>query len=167
VKRKYIIALFLSCIILFPLLFSGSLQIFQQYIKYRATERLETETLVSITIPLNKVKWIEEGREIMADGKMFDIKSYSEKDGNLVAVGVYDEKETRVMELLNNFNDKQQNNFIINLFLLTQTFIAVIYFLLNSIQKTSLLKHFSFIVLKKPTPFHPQFYLPPRWLFNN
>ncbi len=149
--RKTIIAFILSCTILIPVLFSGGLQLFQQYTKHRAFQRLKSNDLITISFPLRKVKWMEEGREIMVDGKMFDIKFYCEKEGSLIAIGVYDEKETRIMELLNNFNDRDQNNFIIRLLLLAQSFIAFIYFLNNSVNTASFLKHSHFLVIKKPT----------------
>ena len=128
---------------------------------------METETLVTLSIPIDKVTWMEEGREIMIEGKMFDIKSYYEEDGKLIAVGVYDEKETRVMELLYNFNDKQQNNLVINLFLLAQSFIFLIFFLITIINTTPLVKHFSFIVLRTSNPYLQQFFPPPRCFFHS
>lgn len=166
-RRKTNIAFILGCIVLTPLLFSGGLQLFQKYTKDLARQRLETNELITISLPLHNVKWMEDGREIMVNGKMFDIKSYCEKEGNLIAIGIYDEKETTVMELLNNFNNKEKNNFIIQLLLFTQSFVAVIYFLNNSVNAASFLKHSYFLVLKKISPFLQQFYPPPRCFYNS
>ena len=109
---------------------------------------------------------MEEGREIMVDGKMFDIKTYTEKNGILIATGVFDEKETRVMELLNNFNDRHQNNLIINLLMLTQTLIVLVFFLLYLSYQKSILKHFCFLFLTNSKPFQQKFYPPPRSFFQ-
>ena len=146
-------------------MFSGGLQAFQQYIKYTATERLESEELVTITVPVSKVQWMEEGREIMVDGKMFDIKTYSEKDAVFTATGVYDDKETAVMELLNHFNDKQQNNFIIQLLLLVQSFVVAVWIINNMKELIILLKHHSQYLIQKIKFFIPSFFTPPRRFF--
>jgi hypothetical protein len=166
VRKKTIIAFILGCTVLIPLLFSGGLQLFQQYIKYRASQELESSSLITVSFPLSKVKWMEEGREIMVDGKMFDIKTYTEKNGILIATGVFDEKETRIMELLNNFNDRQQNNLIINLLMLTQTLIVLVFCLLYLSYQKSILKHFCFLVLTNSKTFQQKFYPPPRSFFQ-
>jgi hypothetical protein len=166
VRRRPVIALLFCCIIAFPLIFSGGLQTFQQYIKYTVDERLETEELVTLTIPFSKIQWMEEGREIMIDGRMFDIKSYVEKEGSLIATGVYDDRETAVMELLNNFNDKQQNSFIIQLLLLAQSFVVVLCLVNKELYFLNLLKHHSCFLIKRLQSFTQQFFTPPRRFFR-
>lgn len=165
-RRKTIIALVLCSIIAFPLIFSGGLQAFQQYIKHTVTERLESEVLVTLTLPVSKVQWMEEGREIMVAGKMFDIKTYSEKDGIFTLTGVFDERETAVMELLNHFNDKQQNNFIIQLLLLVQSFVVALWGMNNIKVVIVILKHHSQYLIQKLEFFIPSFFTPPRRYFH-
>ncbi len=123
--RLHIISIFLGCLVLLPLVFSGGLQLFQVYLKYRAEHRLETETLQTLSVPEHKVQWVEEGREFMVDGRMFDLKSYSVKNGILTAWGVFDEEETEAMALLNHFNDKQQDLLIIRLLWFTQCLVVL------------------------------------------
>ncbi len=161
-KRKAIITLLFAGIIALPLVFSGALQAFQYYIKYTVEERLQNETLTTISVPLSKVQWMEEGREILVEGMMFDIKSFYASNGHLVATGVYDERETAVMELLNNFNEKQQDHFLIQLLFLTQTLVGFIYISIDFSSIVLQLKHSSFFQLKKVSPFLLRFYPPPR-----
>jgi hypothetical protein len=123
--RLHIISIFLGCLVLLPLIFSGGLQLFQVYLKYRAEHRLETEVLQTLSVPEHKVQWVEEGREFMVDGRMFDLKSYSVKNGILTAWGVFDEEETKAMALLNNFNEKQQDLLIIRLLWFTQCLVVL------------------------------------------
>jgi len=162
VRRKTIIALLLCSIVALPLIFSGGLQAFQQYIKYTVEERLNDEELVIVSIPLAQVQWMEEGREILVHGKMFDIKSYSEKDGNLIATGVYDERETAVIELLSHFNDQQQNQLLIKILLLAQTFAGLVYITIQLPYIICFLKHSTFFQVKKTSPHLFSFYPPPR-----
>lgn len=123
--RRHIISVFLGCLVLLPLVFSGGLQLFQVYLKYRAEHRLETEVLQTLSVPEHKVHWIEEGREFMVDGRMFDLKSYSVKNGILTAWGVFDEEETQAMALLNHFNDRQQDLLIIRLLWFAQCLVVL------------------------------------------
>jgi len=102
----------------------GGLQAFQLYIKQRMEKALQEENLQTITLPVSEVHWYEKGREILVEGKMFDIESYSIEGEIFTATGVFDEHETRVVEMLGHFGDDEQNNFIIKLLLLTQSFIA-------------------------------------------
>gem|GEM_PF-3208712 len=162
VRRKTAIALLLSCIIAFPLLFSGGVQAFQQYVKGTVEERLQSEALVTLSIPASGVQWLEEGRELLINGKMFDIKSYLQKDGYLVATGVYDEGETWIMELLNHFNDKQQNQFIIQLLLIAQSFVVALWIMNKEVPTKTVLQHHCYLLVQKGRSFVRQFFIPPR-----
>ena len=124
-NKKSTIAFILSCFILLPLFFSTGLQVFQLYLKHRVEKRLEKESLVTISCPVQKIKWIEDGREIMVEGQMFDVKTYRIENGIFIGSGVYDEDETKAMELFKNFNEKEQNYLLIHLLLYSQLFVAV------------------------------------------
>ncbi len=165
-RKKNIIAFVFSLFILTPFLFSTGIQIFQLYLKQRAEHRLETEQIITIKIPLLKVQWVEKNREISVDGKMFDLKNFIEKDGWFIAQGVYDEKETRAMEMLKNFNDREQNNFIVHLFLFAQCFIVLINWILSHNNLNIFVRHFSFFLLKKSGFILQKLYPPPRQLLH-
>lgn len=163
-KRKTI-AIAVAAFILLPLFFSGGLQLFQVYLKQRAIHKLETETLTQVKVPLEQVKWMEAGREVMINGKMFDLKTYAEADGFFTATGVWDEKETQVMEWLNHFNDQQQTGLVIRLLLLSQS-LLLIYYLLQHISWYRWLRNtFSDFDVRITHPFQPVQAQPPRRLF--
>ena len=162
VRQRKTIAIAFLAFLLIPLFFSGGLQLFQVYLKQRAEKRLTTETLSDLKFPLHTVQWVEEGREIKVDGKMYDLESYQEADGFLYAKGVHDEHESRVMNLLNDFNEKDQDNFVIRVLLLSQS-IAVSILLVTIV--------FGLISLKSPyaaytenlqPAFYKKIYQPPR-----
>lgn len=164
-KRNKTIAIFLLAFILFPLLCSIGLQLFQLYLKHRADYRLENENLTTVSIPLHKVKWVEKEREIMIEGKMFDIKMYSEQDGVLTATGVYDEKETAVLELLGSFSEKEQNLLLTHLLLLAQCF-YLCYLMYRFYIYNYFINQFSFYTAQLSNPFQQKIFSPPRMLFN-
>ena len=123
-KGHYIIPLFFLLLTLAPVLFMGGLQAFQFYIKQRMEASLERDVLQTITLPAAEVQWYEEGREILVKGKMFDIKNYSITNGVFTAQGVFDEKETEIVKLLNgHWSDKQQTHVVVQLLLLSHCII--------------------------------------------
>lgn len=105
----------------------GGLQAFQSFIKMRVEIALEKSALLTIKLPADQVQWFEEGREILVDGKMFDIKSYSITDGLFTAQGIFDEKETEVVRMMGHFGEKEQQAFIIRLLLLSHCFLCIIF----------------------------------------
>src|SRR5687767_10293251 len=105
----------------------GGLQVFQYSIKKRMEASLETEALTRIRIPATDVVWYEEGREIMVQGKMFDIKTYSISNGIFTAEGIFDEEETEVVNRLNgHWSEKQQTHVVIQLLLLSHCLLLLV-----------------------------------------
>ena len=128
-KRHYIIPVFFLLLITAPHLFMGGLQAFQFYIKHRMEASLEKEDLTTISFPVTQVKWYEEGREVMVQGKMFDIKTYTIKGGIFTAQGVYDDDETEVIHLMNgHWSDKQQTHIVIQLLLLSHCLVLLVFY---------------------------------------
>jgi hypothetical protein len=110
----------------------GGLQAFQFYIKQRMEASLERDVLHTITLPVAEVQWYEEGREILVDDKMFDIKTYSITDGVFTAQGVFDEKETEIVKLLSgHWSDKEQTHFVVQLLLLSHCIILFSFYLVS------------------------------------
>jgi hypothetical protein len=132
----------------------GGLQAFQFYIKQRMEASLENSALTTISIPAAEVNWYEEGREIMIQGQMFDIKTFVIRDGIFTAQGVYDEDETEVVNLMNgHWSDKEQTVFLIRLLLLSHCLILLTFFfysfrLIAFIQKMQFLFTFRY-----PSPY--------------
>lgn len=128
----YIIPLFFLLLTLTPILFMGGLQAFQFYIKQRMEASLETDALHTLTLKASEVKWYEEGREILVNGKMFDIKTYSIENGVFTAQGVFDEKETAIVNLLNgHWSDKEQTQVVVQLLLLSHCIILFAFYLIS------------------------------------
>ena len=65
----------------------------QQWIKYDMKQQLEISSLHTITIPINSINWKENNKEILLDGKLFDIASYTISDGQITIHGLFDEEE--------------------------------------------------------------------------
>ena len=58
--------------------------------------RMEKENLHAATIPISEVIWVKKEKEILLNGRMFDIKKYT-IDGQMMTVyGIFDEKEKKL-----------------------------------------------------------------------
>jgi hypothetical protein len=105
------------------------LQGFQLYLKTRVERVLESGKLEKLSFPAASVQWVEEGREILVEGKMFDIKDFLIENGVFHATGFFDEEETKVVDLLNgSFTEKGQDTLIIGLLLWMQSFVAMTFY---------------------------------------
>lgn len=125
-KARHIIPVFLLLLTMAPVFFMSGLQAFQAIIRYRMEASLEKEPLTTISLPAHQVVWYEEGREVMVEGRMFDIKTYAIKDGLFTAQGIYDEEETRVVNLMKgHWSEEQQSHFVVQLLLLSHCVIPL------------------------------------------
>lgn len=107
-----------------PLVYTLFIGIPQQAIRHRMKVNLETRLLHTIMVSENDIHWIRDGKEILDNGRMFDIKSSHLLNGVYVFSGLYDNEETALMEQI---QKDQQNNTtnskqLVQLFQLLQSF---------------------------------------------
>lgn len=91
----------------------------QQAVRYEMKEKLEEQVLQTITVSEKNVQWVKKNKEILFNGKMFDVKSFSIENGLFKFTGLYDDEETALNEQMeNNFNknNKSSSLLISNLF---------------------------------------------------
>lgn len=63
-------------------------------------EKLEKENIQSLRLPADKINWYKKGREIIIDGKMFDVKSIVRQGEEYLITGLFDEMETTLNDQL-------------------------------------------------------------------
>lgn len=64
--------------------------------------------LHTITLSENNVQWIKEGKEILVNRRMFDVKRFEHSgNGKIIFTGLYDDDETL---LVNQVKKNQQND---------------------------------------------------------
>lgn len=82
----------------------------QKNIRQQMKKRLETEIgLVKLQIPTDSIYWVRPGKEIVYQGRMFDIKTL-EVAGNISFIaGLYDEEEQWLHKKLAQQLGKEQN----------------------------------------------------------
>lgn len=92
---------------LFVLLFC----IHQQRIRHQMKEKLEENIPHhTVCIPDDEINWVEKGKEIWVNGKMFDIKTAHHENGITTFTGLYDEDETALKIKLDQDWKKRSSN---------------------------------------------------------
>jgi hypothetical protein len=93
-----------------PLLFVIYTSIKQQEIQHNMNRQLEIKMLHTITLAKNEVHWLKDGKEILINGRMFDIKSsQSAGNGKIIFTGLYDDEETALARKIRE-NQQSENN---------------------------------------------------------
>jgi len=80
-------------------------------------EKLEKEFLQTIAIPKDEVAWAKYNKEIAVGDKLFDVKSFSEKEGLYFFIGLFDAEDL----LEKDTDDKNENELLSQLFQCLQT----------------------------------------------
>ena len=107
---RTITVLLLTGILTMPFLAYLFLQLKTSIARYEMEEKLEQFHLETITVPANAIKWHKKSKEIIIDGRLFDVKSYTIKSNIAVFTGLFDEKETRIKQQLEKLHDQTQTN---------------------------------------------------------
>src|SRR4030095_8550507 len=114
---KKLTAFFLLLTGAIPLLFTIFFLVKQQLIRYEMKQKLEKEFLHTITVPREEVTWVKYNKEIIVGDKLFDVNSFSEKDGLYFFIGLFDAEETALNDLLEkDTGDKNENELLGQLF---------------------------------------------------
>ena len=90
---------------------------------------MKTGKLITVRLPAQKVVWEKMDKEILLEGRMFDIKSYTIQDGLFTATGFMDEQETKIRDLLGSQAKKQADASVLRLLLFIQCFAAMVLWL--------------------------------------
>ncbi len=106
--KKNITVLVLMLLLVIPILFSVVDIVKQKILHNTNTERFNTETLQTITIAKENLHWVKKGKEIIINGKYFDVKSYTTDGNKIMLTGFYDTPEDKLVTHIKNL--VQQKN---------------------------------------------------------
>lgn len=95
-------------LILLPCMYCLYFQGKQQVIRYEMRQKLESEQVQTVIVPVKDFKWYEEGREIIVDGMMFDVKSMIRQGDNYLITGLFDERETELHIALGRLHERSE-----------------------------------------------------------
>src|SRR5690348_6509709 len=106
--QKKIPAFIMLLAVAAPLLFFAGFWIKQKLVEHEMEERLETASLQTVTVKINDLQWLKKNKEVVIEGKLFDVRSYTTKGNTVTLTGLYDKDEDHLQEQLKNF--MQQKN---------------------------------------------------------
>ena len=96
--KKQFTAFALLLLVALPVFLSVGIFIKQQLVQQQRTQRFKTELLETFTIKAEKVDWVEVGKEIRVDGKLFDVESFKVSGANIIFTGFFDGKEDKLVQ---------------------------------------------------------------------
>lgn len=96
--KKIITAFVLLLILAIPLFFSLLVLVKQQIAQSQRDEKFSKEILQTITVSTSAIYWVKPEKEILFNGKLFDVKSYSKNGSSLSLTGFFDHKEDKLVQ---------------------------------------------------------------------
>jgi hypothetical protein len=100
--KNIITAFVLLLILAIPLFFSVSVLVKQQIAQSQRNEKFSKEILQTITVSSSAIYWVKPEKEILFDGKLFDVKSYSKNGSSISLTGFFDHKEDKLVQQIVN-----------------------------------------------------------------
>jgi len=95
-NTKKILASLMLLLVVAPLLFFIGFLVKREIIYHEMMEKLESASLHTITIRLADVNWTKKNKEVMIDGKLFDVKYAEIIDNKIKLTGLFDDEETKL-----------------------------------------------------------------------
>lgn len=83
-----------------PLAFNTFSLIQERLHFHQMQETLEQKSLQTLHLPESAITWIIPGKELRIDGKLFDVKCHTLKQGWMTIEGLFDEEEESIRESL-------------------------------------------------------------------
>jgi hypothetical protein len=91
----------LLCIIAsLPMFLSAGFLGGRTVLRHAMQQKLASQELVSLEIPGTALVWMEEGKELLIEGRMFDVRSIRYAGDRCLLTGLFDDDETELYEQL-------------------------------------------------------------------
>jgi hypothetical protein len=99
IKKTYkkVVAGSLLVLVSIPLFFTILFLLKQHSVQYSMFEKIEKGYVSTYSFSTNDLLWVNEGKELLIKGKLFDVKTYTITADSITVTGLFDEEE----ELLN------------------------------------------------------------------
>lgn len=92
----------------------GLLCVYYEWAQFQAREemeeKLEHEQLQHLQLSEASIIWYKPGKEILINGKLFDVKKMDVENGTAFISGLYDDQETVIKDQLQSLQKKQDKN---------------------------------------------------------
>ncbi len=99
----------LAIFIMLPFFYVAAFHVQKFFVRVEMQLELKHKQLVTLQIPESKIQWYKEGKEIVVEGSLFDVKSITYKNGLATIKGLYDKKEKEIDKQIKKANSESQN----------------------------------------------------------
>ena len=82
----------------------------QHVVREEMEEKLEHEKLLHLQIAVSEINWYKEGKEILINGALFDIKAIEVIDNIAYISGLYDVHELQIKNQVHSLQQKQEKD---------------------------------------------------------
>lgn len=110
ITNKYVSAIILLAIMIVPLVLFTYWQSKQFVVRSAMQEKLEQLHLQTIQIPASAVQWDKNHNEIIVEGKMFDVKYYTQQGDILFFTGLFDDQESVIKKQVELLLQQEKDN---------------------------------------------------------
>ncbi|MEP7107482.1 MAG: hypothetical protein ABI760_05855 [Ferruginibacter sp.] len=125
-NREKISAFAMLLVAASPLLFFAGFLIRQTILLHEMEERLENGSLQTITVKQADIYWLKKNKEVIIDGKLFDVKSFTITDNKIMLTGIFDVDEDELeKEFAGMMHQKKDNSVPFNQLILKFIFTGV------------------------------------------
>jgi hypothetical protein len=90
-----------------PFIFFVCFLVQQKVQQHHMLEKLENASLQNISINKADLVWVKKNKEVLIDGKLFDVKSYSTINDKIILTGLFDKDEDAIKK---NYANKLRSN---------------------------------------------------------
>lgn len=96
--QKIITALALMLLLAIPICLSVLFLVKQKVLQSTIQARFGKELIQTITISKKNLTWVKKEKEIIVEGKYFDVMNYTTSGDDVVLTGFYDNKEDKLVK---------------------------------------------------------------------
>lgn len=70
----------------------------QKIVQFQRNEKFNKEVLKTISVLAKDIYWVKPGKEILFEGKLFDVKSFKIQENRIFLTGFFDHKENTLVQ---------------------------------------------------------------------
>jgi hypothetical protein len=108
-SQKKIMAFAMLLLIAAPLFLFVGFIVKQKIIQHQMLEQLEKTSLQTITVNKADILWAKKDKEVIINGKLFDVKSYVIAGDEIIVTGLYDTAENKLKKELTSLMHSKRN----------------------------------------------------------
>ncbi len=161
-RQLHIIPLLFLALLALPLFTIVFFQGVQWYLKSSADERMKEKDTEVITLQAASVQWEKPGKELVVDGKMFDVASYIISNGILTAKGFFDAEESGIRHFLLSLQKNKKGQALRHALFMLQCFAACVALSYSFKANPATIAHHTTCSLPLPHPSYLVLGPPPR-----